>query len=1203
MSIIRDVQDNNDTRDEIVIPQVDITPVQQSTNSSPIQQESILSQELLEEEPILPVSPPDMNNMESSVLRDNNLQLETSQQISAPNFDLMPTVNEVFLQNQQQALEELTNKLGNVPGTFVINGDVQPTLHEITETRGDLFRRDFDYIFPQTGEEIQKQLVKEQYTPEWGGVEYDPLGVPGGSSTDQIKKRGLVGLLNQVGNFTLGEKPPEGDKNEFAPFRGFRQLGKDIVENPLEYGWKAIFALPVGMAGGQYGEMGSGLLGSAFYNISLAQNAVVGAASSIYNRVNGKKDINIFQGVQGGDFSFTTQSSEDKPLSFVGTKENPQTYDALKKRSLLWQHPLFSGSQLGSGIVKDAPKIPGVLDVAEAFTNVFQREENKGKIPFIEKLPNRSVQTVEFINGLIADAVTDPLDTITGLFQRAAKNVDVIKEGSEPVRRLLGGTDGVPQLPGIRPDVPLLPSVEDADLVKRTRILQGDIELPSVVPETVQRQLPSNAEQTIDVQAREVTPDDTIVRQSDETAPDQQLPDFEPVDDATPPTPIEDMPERSLELDDYELLEPENTTKVGFYAMPKDSPDFAFEYLDEPVRPQLLPENQQLSLESALDSPSATVGQLEELLGKSIEPPQPSMRSTVIDRALSSADASSRVIGLLPPANTSDDILKQIIDPNSEVSRLLSKYAVNLEEFNPITRRTNSQLTSDIGLNRDPLSNRRLALSVPGSKELVNYKPSSQLPRVEYQETFTTKFLDNSLDEIIDNPNTIPDVINAQKEILPSNQRVFTREGQESLVRTLRNEQLFETFAKESEELKARFVRQSDNLEKSIDALDNLPDIGRRSIDDPLLTGVPNKPFKQVRRTRSGVSEIPYQRQPAEFYELDEFDLDDATRALAAEINNQKLFHGTKTVISADFSNIDPILGSSRSEIGTVIHVSNDSSISSIYAEASPNRNSPPVIGNNPRKIVDGGLIYEIQPQVQNPRLVSDPLDEIDVEVLKEAIKKTGTLEDARISARLARIPKKGRSYEDVINRIDEVLFEEFREFPEELALDIQRSITNDVRNVLGVDALVKRGKDGYLQIGFTGVPGRQSSLSTKTPTDLGLFVGDVPQTPIQRQAYMKYLGDKTTAGLYPDSKFSQVNELESLIKYQTEELNLTSMRSENVKKVAKITVDELLEQEQQLKQISDLEYRKSREAKEVQWKSQNDRVVKSFNSVEKGIC
>ena len=1121
MSIIRDVQDNNDKRDELAesIPQVDI-----STPPQPQQSQPIISPDAppsLEDEPQLPVMPPDENNAEASVLRNSGLEIENLNQQTAPNFDIMPTVNEVFLQNQSQAQQVVDERLAGVPGNFVLNGDVQPSLYEVTETRGDMFSRDFDFIFPQTGEQVKKQLIKEQYTPGWGD-DYDPMGTPDASSTDHIKKRGLVGLLNQVGEFTLGEGVPDGEEAPFAPFRGFRELGKDIVENPWN-AWKAVFALPIGMAGGQYGEMGSGLMGSAFYNISLAQNAAVGAATDIYQAVTGKKPpkekLNVVQGIQGTDFSFTTTSSEQKPLSFVGSKENPETYDELKNRSILWQHPLFSGAEIGLGIIPGAPRVPGVLDVWEKATDVFQTEENKGKIPLLDKLPNRVIQTQEFVAGMVADAVTDPLDVIGGIFKKAAKGIDTLRGTSQPVRQALeGAADDLPRLPGGgTPDL----SPSDANVLKETRILKGDPELPSVVPET------GRVDLSLDAEVRTV---------------------------------------------------------------------------DTPVRPALDPDNQQMAISAALDSPNATAGQIEEVLGKAIEPPMPTVRSSIIDQALPQVDASSNIIGLLPPSNTSDDIISQITEVNTNVDNLLKKFEVNVDEFNPITRRTNSQITQDIGLNREPLSDRRIILSLPGSKELVNYKASRELPRVEFEDSFLTRLLDNATDEVIDNPNTVPDLINAQKQVLPSNYRVFSSDGQQSLAKTLRNEQVFETFAKESEELQARLVRQLDEYHKTMEAVESLEDIGRRNLENPVLTGRPEQPFSQVRKTSTSTVEIPYERKPPEFYELDEFDVDDTTRALAAEVNSQKLFHGTKTVIGQNFSEVDPILGSSRSEIGTVIHVTNDTSMASVYAEALPNRNSPPTIGGQPRKIIDGGLVYEVQPQVQNPRLVDDPIDTVDAEVIQDAVKKTPKL-DSRIATRINRQVKSGRSYEDIMSKIDEIITSEFDEFPEQLALDIQRSITTDVRDVLGVDALVKRGKDGYLQIGFTGVPGRQVTDQMSIPQDLGMYVGDIPQTPIQRQAYMKYLGDKTTAGLYPNSKFSQVNEVESLVKYQAEELNLTAQRAENAKRVAGITADELLEQEQQLRQISDLEYRKSRDAKEARWKKQNERQIQSYNTVEKGIC
>lgn len=1263
MSVIRDVQENNDKRDEFEIPQVDITPpptTQAIDTSLGIQPQVEPPPQPVMQEPEMPTVPPEPNNQMPQVMDEANLDTQTAEDQQFSPMPIMPTVNEVFLQNEQVAQDVVNNKLTNMPGIHLINGDVQPSLYEIGETRVDLLERSNQLLerFNQTPRQIKHEMSQNQLQGNNPTIEPNNLDRPNASVTNQITN-GMVGLLNQVGSFGKSAFEATGDfllgdgtgeEGDFAPFRGFRKLGDEIVENPLNI-WKVPFALPLGFAGGKYGEMGDGVLGATFYGLSLVQNAVVGAATDVYEIVNGTRKkgdkLNILQAIQGDDFSFTVQSSEDKPLSFVGSKENPETYQQLKDRSILWQHPLFSGGEIGLGLIEDAPRVPGILDVAQGLTDVFQEEENKGKIPFIEKLPNRVVQTQEFITGLIGDAITDPADLLTGIGRRINKGLDIVGDANPTIGRLLEGGDDIKMLP---PGEPLDVPPQAADAMKETRILKGDPEIPETIPHT----------------SREF------------------------------------------------IVNPDGSVSMG---------------VSQPVVPELTPENQMLSMEAVLESPNASVGQVEEVLGKVIEPPIPTVTDDIIDAALPPVDPSPRLVGLLPQANTTDDLVQSVSTPRVDTQQLIEDFDLSLEEFTPISRKSNSEITTTLGLNREPLSARREQLALPPARDgLVNYVDRTAIPRVDVDDSFMTRVMDNATDEIINNPNTVPDLIRSANEVLPNDMIALNRNNMPIMARTLRNEQVYETFAKESEGLRARYVRQADEIDKTLEAIETLPDIGRRTLDSAIETGEPPVPFRQVQ----GNVEVPYQRRPQEFYDTPEFadnlldtvdidgldnqisraamagdddtartlsrqrseavlrrqrtqynltdlevpdrfrglvdtvnrSLDEIRRpgtltperidelidiqstlgrqfedavaqvefleevpeelfnaiqdvnrvsreathireygmTLAQRVNSQPLYHGTRTVIDENFSSIDPIVGAGRSEIGTVIHTSNDSAISSIYAQATPNRNVPQELNGNLRRLSESGLVYEVQPTVRSPKLVSEPLNGVDAEVIKNAIRKT-PLNDSRIKGRLARVAKEGRSYEEIMSKIDDVLIEEFADFPEQFALNLQRSIVTDLRDFLGIDALVKLGDNDYMQVGLTGVPGRQNTIRMSKPSNLELVAGDVPQTPIQKQSYMKYKGEQITSNLYPDSQFAKVNEMEALVKYQTEELSLTTQRLKNSERVGKITASELVESEQALKQLSDLEYKKSKATKMETFKKQNERLMSSFNTVEKGIC
>lgn len=1193
MSILREIQENNDTRDEFDIVEVDL-----SVGSQPISQDPpqpILPPEqppTVPQQEIVPTTPPDLNNQLPEVLEENNLESATLNQQTLNQAPMMPTVNDVFLKNREVAGQEIDESLNTLPGTYVLDAKVSPTLYEVSDAMEEFNRP----VFLDNPPEFLRKQVIEQVT----GVSTEPDEPQELGTSGSIKLgRSLSGLIGRVTgsdaftsakDFILGGEEP--DEDNFQPLRGFKELGQDIQDDPKNI-WKLAFALPIGFARGKYGEMGDGLLGSTFYGISLAQNAVVGAATDIYQAINGTRpegeSLNVIQAIKGKDLSFTTQSSASKPLSFVGDKENPETYADLKKRSILWQHPLFSGASIGLGIVKDAPRVPGIIDMYEAVTDVFQSEENKGKIPLLDKLPDRTIQTQEFIIGTIGDALTDPLDLLANVGKKASRHIDVLDKSSNG--RLLNPA----------PDDLTVPGGADADLIKSSKLLPGDSALPSVVPDV--------SITTIDVDAVDITPN----------------------------------------------------------------------------RPQLVAENLQASLEAAMSSPKATVGQLEELLGSTIEPIQPSLRnSDVVIRALPQASVDPSILGLLPGQNTMNDLIARLSKDTEAIKRFTTANDVNLDVFNPITRKANSEFTAAKGLNREPLSSRRMQLALPASNVPANYYDPRGIQKLN-TDSFISRVLDNSFDEVVDNPSTIPDILNAQAEVIPDNLVSRSKTGLELTAQTLRSEQLLETFSKEAEGLSARFQLQADELNKMVAGLNELPDIGRRELpiegvpfrddyvrpdpsvlevggkqftvtrspfaqrgefttmsieqlkraDNEIFTGTKDTPigkrvegfkdfltdtdnfnapeihikangsmvFKDGRHRTKALSELGVENIPVVITRDSSAELDE----LIDEINTMRLYHGTRTVLPENVSTLDPVLGASRSEIGTVLHVTNDVNVASLYAEAKPLKNQISTVNGQLKKTTEGGLVYSITPSIKKPLDVTANLSPIDRETISTAIDRVVNLGDINTSRRskqkLKRALREGVSYEKLLNKLDGIFSKEFDDLPEEFILNVQRSIVADLRDNLGYDVLVKRGENNFLQLGFTGKPGSQLTDALLSPTNVDDFVGDIPQTSIQRQSYIRAKTDELTSNLYPDSEFSKVNAIESNIEYASEELSLTKQRMDNTKKVNDIVVSELLEQEAALKELSLKERQRSIASNKKQWDKQNERQIKSLNTTEKGIC
>lgn len=1019
---------------------------------------------------------------------------------SQPNFNIFPTISDLKNTYTEQGQQMIQEQIGGLPGLPVLTGEVQPSLYETGLIRNDLIEktRQLYNVLPQSiPEQVKKEVIIESITPR---RRQSKLDEPNMNSNRRIANSpGVVGWLKKTGANSLNWVGDQFSTEEFAPLAGFRQVIKDIQEDPMKHGWKLPLIGVLGVSGADFKEFGAGWLGATLYGLSLPQNIVAGGLTDIYNAVSGNenpesKDANVVQSLQGEDFSFTNLNSAERPLAVVGSKDNPERFEDLQDRSWLWRGGLMNGF----GIPGTNREIPGILDITENIVSVFQSEEDKGKIP--EWTPDRTVQTVEFITGLGMDLITDPTTYIgVGLVDKAADLFRLSQKGD--------------------------------DALDAVRLLPGDVNVP------VKALPPANTtDDIIDVVAREV-------------------------DEVTDEI-IDNIP---------------------------------------PNRPQLTPENYDSALDDVLDNPNALVGEVEEIVGSYIEPPQLSVIDNVIKESLPQLPAPNQL--LLPGTTTVDNYVDEMIEGLNKVTPndLLNLPSDDVSSIVPMLRRSNSELSSIIGLD-SPLSTRRLQYAAKTS-DLVNYVNTNSLPTPRLNvDNRTTQILNTVADILIDNPNTVDDVFTYQRRLLPSVITSRTDEGIRLTAKYLRDDQVFESISSEAGKLEALYKTQKAEVIRNVERLHNTPDITRKLTDEKIAT-----PLEYVRPDAPDF----YTNHPS----LSSITPDESE--LAKVINGQTLYHGTKTIIEEGFDTIDPIVGAARSEIGTVIHTTSDEVVGSLYATANPGKNLTPNVRKSAidattgmpnefktRKFVEDGIVYKVQPNVVRPLDVTKPIAPEYLTNINESLKQMKDL-SPRIRTRIYnRALKEGKttSTEELFKIIDDVLLDEFSSVPEEIVSKIQRNVTATLRDAGRYDALVKQQGD-YYQVGFTGIPNTMTATEMVNRIPVEDFVNDIPTQPLQKQMYARYKADQLTASLYPDSKFARTQALDSLVDYQVQEMTLTGERALRANQMAQEIGENLVKQEEVLRKMSESEaLEKAARTREVVEK-QNTRKIQSYNKPETGIC
>lgn len=257
-----------------------------------------------------------------------------------------------------------------------------------------------------------------------------------------------------------------GEEQAFDPLGGYRVWMESVKENPLNI-IKAPFVIYSDK--NKFGDYGKGAWGFAMYGLDVIENAASAVANDVHDVVTGKKDVKqvleqprVTQAIKGKDYSILNESSEERPLGFIGSKDVPETIGEGKDRSIagraLWR---ILENTPGGVLIEEAAKAIGVLeggddrglgeklidainpfddfgedekkrDAAREETKINVAEENEGAV-------GRAIQVAE---GLLAfgGLIASPIITGFGLAAGAAGKVDDLVKGVKNARKAIKGT-------------------------------------------------------------------------------------------------------------------------------------------------------------------------------------------------------------------------------------------------------------------------------------------------------------------------------------------------------------------------------------------------------------------------------------------------------------------------------------------------------------------------------------------------------------------------------------------------------------------------------------------------------------------------------------------------------------------------------------------------------------------------------------------
>lgn len=1302
---------------------------------------------------------------------------------NVPNvLDSFPTLNE--------AAQGLGSQVGSFtdPSSGMPMMETIPVRYEIFDTqkalREDAAARQF--IRYRTPQEVKTDLR------DWAMrmMQSPALVSPGqpnlNSRRNILESSGVMGLLGRLYNFVTDNDASDFDKkstyiNPVAGYQGFiEQFNQDAEEKGLlgAVGGAVTSLIPRAMAG-QWGEFGTGVLPGIFYALSLPQNIVVGGITDVHNLMTGNSDPksdlpNFLQAaINGKDLSFSERTSASKPLSVRGGNSGGEieTITELKNRS--W-------------IYNANPIITPLLAAGDKIRDIVVGED-RDTLPAI---PESYANAFEFITGLTLDVVTDP----ASIFATGRNVVKVLDD--VPVNQIISTPGGALDLPTPQARQGLPPGQTSPPSGLASPVT------PSVVPDVL-------GGDVVDQGARRGLNDVTIDVEG--------RPVVEP-----PPTPQPTLGGENVQAVTPDILGGEIVQQGARQGLGDTTVDIPTQPFDDAIikrsERDLLPGNPEVKSDEfigyLLSNEKASPAQLEEAIGRSLTPPS------------LLAPPTQPVAGLLPPAvkpdilpgTTTDTYMKYISDTFSvESNNALRSQSL----LRPLQRRTNQELTElakaqglVLDESTDIVSMRRLAIA-SGQDASVRYQPAlpyaPEVPRLPG----VNAYLDNLANSVIDSPTLSTTIDAYQRLILPSDLVAKSDEGMQLTAELLRNRQVFESVGNESAYLSSVYDAQKTQMADNLVFLDDLPDVGRRSVDESILDDFDDEDFldaldestflddaldelegrpaptvestfdfldesetfadeeytqmmRQLQEARSrneegglklkprgsnevirvhprGIEETAdgrFYAQTADFIlgedgefkipgitdeklgiiysgdklalSLDAFgneyievsfevngatqrqyaqtplvevisELKEASKAFKEHLQNpanyhiysthadsaddaeyfmkiktyirqgfnvydfsevpvnskydfysfspeelesyrvkdkspkelanflidninaallldnrqglqgkmpkpelvKRYYHGTK-VQGLDLTKADPLIGASRSEIGTVLHFADDSNVGNLYADAIPSRNQIPG-----KELAEEGHLFET---VIEPANSLNPNEAIP-EAARSMIKKIAEgLVDDKLAKRIDKLSKRNDiSLVEFYDKVNDLLKENFPEFPEEIATQIQRRVSTALKTA-GYDSIAADSKHiGVLDPAII----KQVNEVQRPPSSFA----DMPKDPNIKAAYSKYVGDELTASLYPKSKFAEVVSAESRINYEKEVLVDTAQRVEQADNVSRTMAVELVQQERELRKAALDETILDEARKTQRYDAQNQTQIEHMSSPERGIC
>jgi hypothetical protein len=388
--------------------------------------------------------------------------------------------------------------------------------------------------------------------------------------------------------------------------------------------------------------------------------------------------------------------------------------------------------------------------------------------------------------------------------------------------------------------------------------------------------------------------------------------------------------------------------------------------------------------------------------------------------------------------------------------------------------------------------------------------------------------------------------------------------------------QIYQSLAEEHAELLAKFNQEYEIVRQAaIEVEEKLPDIGRRT----LLENPPN--VKKHTAPLNSYDEAFQSRNPQ----------------LAEEINSSNLFHGSKTDL--DLNVINPIHGAARSELGIGIHFTNDIDLARGYAGASTTRNLPTVPS---RQVQDNGKLYTVAPRVRNPIDAKAPLTQDIKDQLAQAVNETNLPSIAKTQLK-RRLSSDKETYEKFIRDADDIAEKFFvaegLEFPEKEILNLQRNITANLRDSLGIDSVYYKGKIEDREVSqltlFGSADGNNIDVSEVTNVSQ-------PYDAVSQAVYRNNV-DAASAMLFPKSKYAKVNSAESKVSALTQSLNRTAEQADDVGRALNTATQDMMDSHYKVLETTEADRGVRQAQKEAQWRKQNETQIQHWNQPEDGIC